>query len=149
MNYSNVIREFAERTRLNLDYIEQALDQGVEVYETTQLVNSLLGLLVFPQQRFIDDIPETPLAELREAGWPDIQVSGDLSRHKNLNELMRYLRNAIAHFNIQFIADSSNNLHSMKIWNSFKGRKTWETVLTFDEIRIIVYKFTNLIMEME
>ncbi len=50
MMYEEVIRDFAERTRAKLRAIEQLEAEGRDVYEVTQLVNSTLGHLVFPQQ---------------------------------------------------------------------------------------------------
>ena len=51
---SAFVKDFASRTQKNLTTIEQiALDQSDEepqVYEVTQLINSLLGLLIIPQQ---------------------------------------------------------------------------------------------------
>lgn len=64
MMYEEVIRDFALRTRKNLEAIEtlQRLDAGV--FKVTQLINSMLGLLVFPQQEYVESIPRIPLEEL-------------------------------------------------------------------------------------
>ena len=68
MMYEEVVRDFARRTKANLLAIERLSASGEEVYEVTQLVNSMLGLLVLPQQEFVDRIPETPLEQLRRDG---------------------------------------------------------------------------------
>lgn len=78
MEYQNLVMDFAARTQANLKIIERLAKQdvsllvnnpfneidedGVEAYEVTQLVNSLLGLIVCPQQRYYDQIPEIPLS---------------------------------------------------------------------------------------
>ena len=51
MNYEDVIADFATRTKKNLELIRrlQAEDPESEIYEVTQLLNSMLGLLVFPK----------------------------------------------------------------------------------------------------
>lgn len=49
MMYEDIVRDFAERTRKNLKAIERLLADNQDVYETTQLVDSMLGLLVFPR----------------------------------------------------------------------------------------------------
>ena len=61
MMYEEVVLDFALRTRKNLEAIEalQRLDAGV--FEVTQQINSMLGLLVFPQQEYVESIPKTPL----------------------------------------------------------------------------------------
>lgn len=101
MNYESVIRDFAQRTRTNLRTIEDFRASGGKAYEVTQLVNSMLGLLVFPRERFIDQIPETSLDDLEAAGWPVPKVVGEFPQARDLRQLIRYLRNAIAHFNIE------------------------------------------------
>jgi len=49
--YGNLIRDFAERTIQNLNFIQaQASAADPDAYEVTQLWNSLLGLIVLPQE---------------------------------------------------------------------------------------------------
>jgi len=67
MMYEDLVADFAKRTRANLETlrgIQIKNDPKLRVFEVTQLINSMLGLLVFPQQRYVDQIPEIPLAEL-------------------------------------------------------------------------------------
>ncbi|MBA7698739.1 hypothetical protein ES703_107421 [subsurface metagenome] len=91
MMYEEVIRDFAQRTQKNLQAIEYLLKKRKEgrevpeVFETTQLVNSTLGLLVFPQQQFVNDIPATPINELKKMGWPVPKVCSGFPQVKNLN----------------------------------------------------------------
>jgi len=149
MDYQDVIREFAERTQKNLHAIEHLLKNGSEVYETTQLVNSMLGLLVFPREEFVDSIPETPFTLLQRDGWPVPKVLNGFPEVKDLRELVRYLRNAIAHFNIVFLADSERQITGLRVWNTFQRteRKTWEAELTLSDLRKIAERFTNLLLE--
>lgn len=146
MIYENVIRDFAQRTKKNLKVIEKLKQNGEEVYETTQLVNSCLGLLVFPQQRFIDRIPETPLEKLADEGWPIPHVTGQFRQDANLKDLIRYLRNAIAHFNIEFIGDANNQIKFLHVWNTNHNVKTWEAVLSVDDLRKIADKFSEMLI---
>lgn len=83
MDYEDLVADFAERTRSNLDVLQKAQASGERVYEVTALVNSLLGLLVFPQQRFVELIPETPIAELRAQGWPVPTVDGEFEQMRD------------------------------------------------------------------
>lgn len=70
MDYNNLVRDFAQRTRHNLDRIRQLENQNEPVFAITQLINSLLGLLVFPRQEFLNRIPATPVNELEADGCP-------------------------------------------------------------------------------
>ncbi len=64
MMYDKFVRDFADRTRKNLDFIEANQPD----FEITQLVNSCLGLITFPRQVCFDNIPETPLNKLDSEG---------------------------------------------------------------------------------
>ena len=161
MIYEDVVRDFASRTKKNLEVIETLQNEGREVFEVTQLINSMLGLLVFPQQRYIQSIPKTPLKQLENEGWPVPRVTGRFRQVTNLNQLIRYLRNAVAHFNIKFIGDGSNEIAILRVWNMApvrekgkivrdengkpKEEKNWEAELSLDDIREITYRFIELI----
>lgn len=95
-------RSFVERTRKNLDSY-----QGE--YEATHLINSLLGLLIVPKERLLDDIPTTPLDQLdhtqwgRTSDWLTQPNKCELGHEHSLTlrQFVRKLRNAVAHFHIQ------------------------------------------------
>lgn len=146
MMYEEVIRDFADRTRKNLHAIDELQAEGREVYEATQLINSTLGLLVFPQQEYVDRIPETSLHELRQNGWPVPTCRKEAEQVQNLNQLIRYLRNAVAHFNIEFIGDGQNQIHLLRVWNERAGAKTWEAELSVSDLRGIAERFIDLLL---
>ena len=146
MNPEDIVRDFALRTKANLRVIEALESAGLEVYEVTQLVNSLLGLLVFPQQRYFQRIPETPLEILAQQGWPKPLVEGDFPSVRTLKDLMRYLRNAIAHFNFEYLPDERNEIQGMRVWNMHRGEENWSVELSLDEIRLAVDKFLELMI---
>ena len=60
MNYQNLVGDFARRTRINLETIRtfQKAKPDPQVYEVTQLINSMLGLLILPPHRFIESVPQ-------------------------------------------------------------------------------------------
>ena len=149
MEYKDIVGDFAERTRINLRYIEEARKQGngKEVYEVTQLINSMLGLLVFPQQEYCDRIPETTLEQLAGEGWPDIECIAGLPPRPNLKELFKYLRNAIAHFNLRFLI-TKGEISGVRLWNeNSRGIQNWETELSLEELREITERFIAKLKE--
>lgn len=54
MNLKNPVIDFAERTKVNLEIIRDQLNTKPpsEVFEVTQLVNSMMGLLIFPKEEY-------------------------------------------------------------------------------------------------
>jgi hypothetical protein len=145
MDYETpLVRSFAART---LEYIEKQQNLGEDVYEVTQLINSLLGLLIFPQQRFIEAIPKTPLLELEAQGWPSIQIIQGQSECKTLYDLVRYLRNGVAHFNIRFAANQDGQIQGLQIWNYRHGQRNWEAQLSISQLRMIADVFIDTIQD--
>jgi hypothetical protein len=74
----------------------------------------MLGLLVFPQQRFYEHVPKIPLYELEDQGWPIPKVVGKYPQVRDLQELVRYLRNAVTHCNLEFEADSNEQIKDQR-----------------------------------
>lgn len=149
MKYTNLIEDFALRTRENLRHLRMMQASGAEVYEVTALVNSMLGLLVFPQQKYVDSIPETPIEELSQFGWPIPEVVDNFPQVSNLRQLVRNLRNAISHFNVEFFADDSNQIAGLVVWNidPRSSRTTWKARLSVSALDSIAHRFIALILQ--
>ena len=160
MKYHNLVRDFATRTLKNLEAIENAVrrDGEAELYEVTQLINSMLGLLVFPEQKYLNNVPRTSLGELRSQGWRVPEMKGTPPHADNLRELVRCLRNGISHFNIEFTSDG-HVLTGIKIWTcktdsqggyvKERGHRVreWEAQFGLSELREIAHKFVAMLLD--
>jgi len=147
VNYEELVGDFAQRTKRNLELIEQYPSEDAQggAFEVTQLVNSMLGLLVFPQQRWFDRIPLTPVPELVSGGWPSITIDGSVPGN-NLRGLARYLRNGIAHFNLQFLSDTTGRITGLRIWNvRVGGRRDWTAQLSVADLRFVAMRFVDML----
>ena len=112
----------AQRTRKNLEYIKSQVDSGnEEVHLVTQLVNSLLGLIVVPQEKELADrTQQLKLQELEEKGWPEWDITKGKAKTQTLGRLIWRIRNATAHGRFIFSGPSdSPNL--------------WEVILTVED----------------
>lgn len=129
--------EFIARTQKNLIAIECLKEKGVEVYEVTQLLNSMLGLLIFPRERFYKKIQPKSWDEMVEEGWP--LPSGDNAHVSDLEELIRHMRNAVAHckFNLTTDHDEISSIEFRDI-PSF-----WTGVYDVASLRKFVYMFLD------
>jgi hypothetical protein len=150
MEYKNLVRDFVLRTRKNLEFVEATIqaDPDAQVYEVTQLVNSLLGLIIFPKERYFEHIPEISIDELKRIGWEIPKVTGNFNQVRDLRQLMRYLRNSIAHSNLEFDSDGYT-LTGIRLWNCRDHQKNWEVRLTIVELRNLTDQFINLILSEE
>lgn len=101
----NDAQGFAERTRKNLQAIEKASARDEDVHVVTQLVTSLLGLIVFLwEKHFVDSVEQLSLNALIQQGWPKWEIfSGSC---ETLGQLVRHLRNAVAHGHMRFSSES-------------------------------------------
>ena len=130
--------EFIARTQKNLIAIECLKEKGVEVYEVTQLLNSMLGLLIFPKERRLyEKIQPKSWDTMVEEGWP--LPSEDYSHVSDLEELIRHMRNAVAHckFNLTTDHDEISSIEFRDI------PSLWTGVYDVASLRKFVYMFLD------
>lgn len=78
-----------------------------EPYDATILVNCLLGLLIVPRESFFKNIPDVSYKQLGDWGIKPssiVQFSKceyGVKHEPTLKQLVRHMRNAVAHFNIR------------------------------------------------
>ena len=157
MMYKDLVKDYVERTLVNLQVIEDIASgkahllyegetvSSAQTYEVTQLINSMLGLIVLPQQRFFNNIPQIPLNELTD--WPSPLITGKFPNDlNNLRDLMRYLRNSVAHFNIEFLPGSNGEISGIKIWNNRDNARNWEAEMKLKDLRLAVQRFLELML---
>lgn len=127
----------AQRTLKNLNFIQKAHAAGhAEVHVITQMMNSLLGLLVFP----VKDEFHIPLKAVSLSNPPDFQAvrqslpafpllpSLAVVLFGNCSDLSRFftrLRNAISHKHLTFSGDPDSRCLS-KVTLTFKDREKWK-----------------------
>ena len=69
---------FAQHTLENLEIIERDVPIDSGFHPITQLINSLIGLVVFIHEReFVRHVADLPLSELEGKGWPRVQIDKD------------------------------------------------------------------------
>ncbi len=101
------------RTMINLDFVKEVFDNSpnkadAPVHMVTQIVNSLLGLLVLPYERgyaLLEDDEE--LKKLYSQGWPKWNITKRPPMEpRTLGKLAWHLRNAASHGSYHFSSDS-------------------------------------------
>jgi hypothetical protein len=81
--------------------------------------------LVYPREKFFEDIQDITQETMIKDGWP--LPSGENAQVSGLKQLIRYMRNAVAHLNIEFIADN-NGIEGIRFKNYLprdKNREKW------------------------
>jgi len=115
----NLSTGLAKRTIKNLRFIYAAHEHGLDVHVVTQVINSLLSLLVFPLEKeaaFFDsftsvalgDPPDFSMVTIALPGFPSLpslQVR-EFGACKNVKRFLKRLRNAVSHRRIEFSSES-------------------------------------------
>ena len=138
---------FARRTKRNLDFIQQASgDPTLQIYEVTQLVNSLLGLLLFPRIYTWGYFRSYRINQLDPQRWPNL-TNQSIARDKlpvfTLEHVLREMRNAVAHNDLKFIADRDNEIERIGFRNENSKAfdyqyREWLLELTLPELRLLL-----------
>ena len=151
MNYDHekLLADFANRTRHNLQIIREIRETQPEreAYEVTQLINSMLGLLVFPKERYLSNIPNKTLDALKKEGWPIPEVRPGFTEVKDFHQFLSFMRNAIAHFNVEFLQNEKSEITGLKVWNKRGGIKIWQVELELEQMEDIALRFIDLLTE--
>jgi hypothetical protein len=147
MNPRTDALKLAEHTRKNLDHIEAAAAAGGDVDLVTQLLSSLLGLVVFPWERhFAHHIAEVPIRKLTEDGWPSWHVTRGYAN--TLGQLLRCLRNAGAYGHIQLLCES-DSLDGVMIeasdYRAGVASPHWSATISASDLRGFCHKFMDLV----
>jgi len=141
------VRHFAHRTRKNLRTIEALSKRAPDDhFEVTQLVNSAIGLLMFPQQEFFESIPQMGIEELKKNGWPIPQFEHGGERTQDLRSLTKNMRNSFAHFNIDFKSEGGR-IAGIYLWNRPDERKSpnWVCYISIQDLGLLFDKFAMLV----
>lgn len=118
----------------------------IEDYEgpndATLIVNCLLGLLIVPKEKLLfSKIPDTAYESLIDWGIQPKSIKSfgkceyGHSHKPNLNQLVRRLRNSVAHFRISPIHEN------LKVTGfQFKDRNGFQADISLDELKTLVKK---------
>jgi len=150
-NTRNEAIEFARRTKVNLEFIEQAKRAGESVHEVTQLALSLLGLIVFPKEKLLlDEIEKISLDDLVSKGWPKWQITLDSGKQRTetLGLLVWHLRNSISHGALMFTSDEQH-LENVAVRVEDRPSKgtdpNWRAEISGINLREFCMRFAKLI----
>jgi len=139
------VLDMMRRTMSNLEFIERHSAKDGP-FEVTQLINSFLGALVHPWENLKTELPVMTLAEARNAGWPiPEQQGGRRQEPQSLGELLRLLRNGIAHGNLSFLPDGRGQIQAIRIENYDRKLLTWQGVISVQDMRGFLHQFVLLV----
>lgn len=168
-NMENFLDDFAKRTMANLKYIEDKA-KSENLFEVTQLINSMLGLIILPVEATnrVDKITDKKIKDLMIEDYNTIvdliqkcksenrffsDYMDDIPSMSILN-LIKHIRNAVAHsgnHGIHFYPISENGQISNIIFYDFKKNQDnnqpdeeFCIKLSVDELKKLVISLSNI-----
>ena len=145
------VRDIMRRTMLNLKFINKHKgDNGP--YEVTQLINSFLGALAHPWETYKCELNEKSLADAHRAGWPTVyKEKPNDYEPTSLGDLIRLMRNALAHGHVKFGSRGSGKIQTLHLWNTVPNtdnKRTWGTIITVNNMETFLGCFVALAEEL-
>jgi HEPN pEK499 p136 len=103
-----------QRAWRNLNLIEREYEERDEGHVVTQLVQTLLALIVFPKARgFPEHFSLIQMDKLEERGWP--RPMQKIGKTETIGGLLKHMRNAVCHGLLKFYGDSKEGSDSRKL----------------------------------
>lgn len=141
MTTRNEPLRFARFTWENFEFIEQAAKDNPGLHPATQLVLSLLGLVVFQHEKnriqFDKKARATRLATLDWPRWTESEPTDTVGR------LVERLRHAVAHGGVTFSSDS-RNLTEVVVTFAL-SQPDWTGTIKADDLRTFCYRFKTFL----
>ena len=135
MKYKDFEYDFVIRTLRNIEVIEKQIvinkknNNDTTFYEFTNLINQCLGLILLPSQFSNSTFLANFTQELTHYGVGDNivnKIKGN--KDKTLSNILRHLRNGIAHGHIQQYSVNNHDITDVRIFDADKG-----VVITSDD----------------
>jgi hypothetical protein len=137
---------FASYAWKNFEFIEQAATtRQDDLHPVTQLVISLLGLIVFQREKNTIEFNHQ-LKVMNPNGLLDSQLWNESEPSTTLKQLIDNLRHSVAHGNVEFSSESHNQ-HEVYITFCNKLRKggAWKAQVRADHLRTFCFGFKTLL----
>ena len=147
--------EIARRSRKNLDFIYTHKKQGADVEEFTQLLNSMLGMLICLREEYFkgrevtwDKVEEYNLQSISIEGDVPTRTSPRLEHSKTFSKLISNLRHGFAHNCFELVG---NPITSVRVWNirseqdNEPKNRTWQAELSGNQLRQIADLFIDFL----
>jgi hypothetical protein len=164
-----VMLTVARRTKKNLDFIYTHKDSG-DVYEFTQLVNSMLAMIISMRAEYFNERRQVTWDEVAnkidpmrlknilsdDLMWENLQIKaakyskdkGQVEPSDLFSDLIDNLRNAFAHCCWEFYSDRNGEINGLNVWNVRyehdrlkQDKRYWRARVTEAQLRALAYIF--------
>lgn len=147
----NFLKDFAERTKINY----QNLNKGT--YEVTQLINSMVGLLIIPEQKAYDRICDNLISAelLNKLKGSNCLKQYTYNKSLDLKQICRHLRNAVSHSHLKFestqaqTAAKTSEIELIIFTDKDRYGHCFEMQLSIELLQEFLFEFSSAISKLE
>ena len=145
----------ARRSRKNLKFICDQKRLGADVEEFTQLLNSMLGMLICLREEYFkgsevtwDKVKASGLIPIQIEGDASTQTSPNLKHSETFSSLISNLRHAFAHNCFELLGDP---ITGVRVWNIPNGTpnshnsRTWQAELSEQQLQQVANLFIDFL----
>jgi len=145
MEYQDFPKDFIRRTQANLKKYKGK-------YDVTNLINNCLGLIIIPNQFYVENLPDYNFTELdkKTYGINLLNITYESNNNYSLYQTSKHIRNGIAHGRIQQISSSSKKIVKLRISDSLTqhGPDNFSIEITPYELMRFSIKISNEFLKM-
>ena len=159
MAEDQVALTIARRTKKNLDFIYEQKENGADVEEFTQLLNSMLSMIICLREKYFNSKvvywESIENIALQHISFEEFRILK--SRTNQFNQLITRLRHAFSHNHIELLSELSplgkNEIVGLKVWNEKTDKETQITTITWrdqfktEQLKSIAYIFIEYLEE--
>lgn len=144
----STVEGFIQRTRTNLELIESTYENRADGHVVTQLVNSLLGIVVYPwEHQGLGHLKSQGMSEIGLEGWPDQIMELGKAETNTVGQFIKHMRNAVAHGRVTFSSDDRELTHVTLTFEDCKNKSAppyWRARINAKHLR----QFCDRLMDM-
>lgn len=143
--------DFINRTKDLLKQYENFKIKDKEKYEVTLLLNCFVGLLIMPQQYWVDHLPSDLTSEKEWGIKPEhisiIENGKTENPGKNIKSIVRHLRNSVSHYNFNVFSNQQNNISKIQFKDKRGDTITFEASIPLGNLRSFMDKFSSYMLK--
>ena len=104
--------------------------------------------MAHPWEKWKKQLSKMSLGEAQQRGWPVIHTQvGSRDTPESLGDLIRLMRNAMAHGNISFDS-GAGEIVALHLWNRGGGKDTWRARVEVEDLGRFLTRFVALANEL-
>lgn len=132
---AELLKEFVRRTEANIEVIKkEATTNASSAYEVTQLVNSLFGMLILPEQKYFDCLSDISNKSVPKFSKIKECVKDCDVKTLNYQNFIKHLRNCVCHPQHMSLVSGEHEIKAISLVDKENGIPTFSLELKPEDL---------------